>query len=101
MIHSAILFSLIDPQNFQECFASWMKSVALLTDGEVIAIDGKSLKNSYDKKFGNRAINMVSAWATSNKLVLGQIKVDKKSLGNYSDTRVDKSVGYCWLYRHN
>jgi predicted transposase YbfD/YdcC len=45
----------------------------------VIAIDGKSLKNSYDKKCGNRAINMVSAWATSNKLVLGQRKVDKKS----------------------
>ena len=75
----ARIFSLIDPQNFQECFVSWMKSVANLTEGEVIAIDGKSLKHSYDKKFGNRAINMVSAWATSNKLVLGQIKVDKKS----------------------
>ena len=75
----ARIFSLIDPQNFQECFVSWMKSVANLTDGEVIAIDGKNLKHSYDKKFGNRAINMVSAWATSNKLVLGQIKVDKKS----------------------
>ena len=75
----ARIFSLIDPQNFQECFVSWMKSVAHKTDGEVIAIDGKSLKNSYDKKFGNRAINMVSAWSASNKLVLGQIKVDKKS----------------------
>ncbi|MEM1395170.1 MAG: ISAs1 family transposase [Cyanobacteria bacterium P01_H01_bin.150] len=75
----ARIFSLIDPQNFQECFVSWMKSVAHKTDGEVIAIDGKSLKHSYDKKFGNRPINMVSAWATSNKLVLGQIKVDKKS----------------------
>ena len=58
----ARIFSLIDPQNFQECFVSWMKSVANLTEGEVIAIDGKSLKHSYDKKFGNRAINMVSAW---------------------------------------
>ena len=75
----ARIFSLIDPHNFQECFVSWMKSVAHKTDGEVIAIDGKSLKNSYDKKFGNRAINMVSAWSASNKLVLGQIKVDKKS----------------------
>ena len=75
----ARIFALMNPEQFQECFASWIKSVALLTDGEVIAIDGKSLKNSYDKKFGNRAINMVSAWATSNKLVLGQRKVDKKS----------------------
>ena len=75
----ARIFALINPEKFQECFALWIRSVALLTDGEVIAIDGKSLKNSYDKKFGNRAINMVSAWATSNKLVLGQRKVDKKS----------------------
>ena len=75
----ARIFSLIDPQNFQGCFVSWMKSVALLTNGEVIAIDGKILKHSYDKKAGNCAINMVSAWSTSNKLVLGQIKVDKKS----------------------
>ena len=75
----ARIFSLIDPQNFQECFVSWMKSVAHLTDGEVIAIDGKSLKHSYDKKAGNRSINMVSAWAATNKLVLGQRKVDSKS----------------------
>ena len=60
-------------------FSSWIKSVAHLTDGEVIAIDGKSLKHSYDKKTGNRPINMVSAWAATNKLVLGQRKVDKKS----------------------
>ncbi|MEO1433493.1 MAG: ISAs1 family transposase [Cyanobacteria bacterium J06633_8] len=75
----ARIFALINPQQFQECFLSWIKSVALLTEGEVIAIDGKSLKQSYDKKAGNRAINMVSAWATSNKLVLAQRKVNSKS----------------------
>ena len=75
----ARIFALINPEKFQDCFLSWVKSVATLTDGEVIAIDGKSLKNSYDKKTGNRAINMVSAWAATNKLVLGQRKVDKKS----------------------
>ena len=58
----ARIFALINPQKFQECFLSWIKSVALLTDGEVIAIDGKSLKHSYNKKAGLRAINMVSAW---------------------------------------
>ncbi|BAY85171.1 transposase ISAs1 family protein [Calothrix parasitica NIES-267] len=47
--------------------------------GEVIAIDGKNLKHSYDRKAGNRAINMVSAWAGTNKLVLAQRKVDSKS----------------------
>ena len=45
----------------------------------MIAIDGKNLKHSYDKKAGNRAINMVSAWAGTNKLVLAQRKVDSKS----------------------
>jgi len=75
----ARIFALNNPEKFQECFLSWIKSVAILTDEEVIAVDGKSLKHSYDKKTGNRAINMVSAWATSNKLVLGQRKVDSKS----------------------
>ena len=75
----ARIFALINPEKFQECFSYWIKSVFILTDGEVIAIDGKSLKHSYDKKTGNRAINMVSAWAVTNKLVLGQRKVDKKS----------------------
>lgn len=75
----ARIFASINPQKFQECFLSWIKSVAVLTDGEVIAIDGKSLKHSYDKKAGNRAISMVSAWAGTNKLVLAQRKVDSKS----------------------
>jgi len=58
----ARIFALINPEKFQECFSYSIKSVFILTDGEVIAIDGKSLKHSYDKKTGNRAINMVSAW---------------------------------------
>ncbi|MDY6900708.1 MAG: ISAs1 family transposase [Cyanobacteriota bacterium] len=75
----ARIFASINPQKFQECFLSWIKSIVVLTDGEVIAIDGKNLKHSYDKKAGNRAINMVSAWAGTNKLVLAQRKVDSKS----------------------
>lgn len=45
----------------------------------MIAIDGKSLRHSYDKGAELGAIHMVSAWATKNRLVLGQQKVDKKS----------------------
>lgn len=45
----------------------------------MIAIDGKSLRHSYDKEAGLSAIHMVSAWATGNRLVLGQVKVNKKS----------------------
>jgi hypothetical protein len=45
----------------------------------VIAIDGKTLKRSYNKKSSKRAINMISAWAVSNRLVMGQLKVNDKS----------------------
>ncbi len=75
----ARVFANINSQQFQECFLAWIKSIARITNGEVIAIDGKKLKHSYDKQAGHSAINMVSAWATSNRLVLGQVKVDNKS----------------------
>ncbi len=85
----ARVFAALDPQQFQQCFLSWIKSVATITEGEVIAIDGKQLRHSFDKKDGQSAISMVSAWATSNRLVLGQRQVDKKSLCYYGDTRVN------------
>ncbi len=69
----------IYPQQFQECFLNWMKSIQKITNGEVIALDGKTLRGSYDKSSDQSAIVMVSAWATVNKLVLGQVKVDEKS----------------------
>ena len=75
----ARVFARIGPILFQECFLAWVKSIFHVTNGEVIAIDGKKLKHSYDNKFSSNAINMVSAWAATNRLVLGQKKVDKKS----------------------
>jgi predicted transposase YbfD/YdcC len=73
------VFSRINPQEFQQCFLKWIESITQLTQGEIIAIDGKTLRHSYDKNSGNSAIHMVSAWATKNSLTLGQIKVNKKS----------------------
>jgi len=70
---------LLDPVQFQACFLSWMQAVAETTQGEVIAIDGKTLRRSFDKGTAKRAIPMVSAWATENGVVLGQRKVDAKS----------------------
>jgi predicted transposase YbfD/YdcC len=75
----ARLFARLNPQQFQQCFLDWIKAINKITSGEVIAIDGKSLRHSYDKAAGIGAIHMVSAWATENRLVLGQVKVDKKS----------------------
>ncbi len=73
------VFSRLNPQQFQQGFLNWIKSINKMTSGEVIAIDGKSLRHSYDKGAELGAIHMVSAWATENRLVLGQVKVDKKS----------------------
>jgi predicted transposase YbfD/YdcC len=75
----ARVFARLDPQQMQGCFLSWIEAVRQLSGGEIIAIDGKTLRHSYDSSNGKGAIHMVSAWASANRLVLGQRKVDDKS----------------------
>lgn len=75
----ARVFARLNPEQFQACFLTWVRSLVRLSDGEVIAIDGKTLRQSYDPADDKAAIHMVSAWATANRLVLGQRKVDTKS----------------------
>ena len=73
------VFARINTQEFQQCFLGWIESIREITGGEIIAIDGKTLRHSYDKNSENSPINMVSAWATKNRLTLGQVKVKQKS----------------------
>ncbi len=73
------VFSLLDAQQFQDCFLEWVQAVSEVTRGQVIAIDGKTVRRSHDKSSGKSAIHMVSAWASENRLVLGQTKVAEKS----------------------
>ena len=73
------VFAAIDTEQFSESFSKWIADLASLTQGEVIAIDGKCLRRSLDKASKKAAIYMVSAWAQQNSLVLGQVKVDEKS----------------------
>lgn len=73
------VFARLDPEQFQACFIRWMMGVSQVIGGQVIAIDGKYVRRSHDKGNGKAAIDMVSAWATANHLVLGQVKVDDKS----------------------
>lgn len=73
------VFALLDPEQFCQAFLSWMQAVAKVTEGELVALDGKQLRGSHDGALGKEAIWMVSAWAESNGLVLGQRKVDEKS----------------------
>lgn len=74
----ARVLSSLDPKSFKTCFISWVQSFQLAIK-EVIAIDGKTLRKSFDKASGQTAIHMVSAFASASKLVLGQQKVSDKS----------------------
>ena len=73
------VFSRIDPIEFKNCFMQWIQAICSLTHGEVVAVDGKTLRRSHDKSNGKSAIHMVSAWACANGLILGQTKTDEKS----------------------
>ena len=73
------VFSRLCPRQFKECFLKWVQSVFEITGGQVIPIDGKTLRRSQDRSGGKTAIHMVSAWASANKIVLGQVKTEEKS----------------------
>lgn len=73
------IFAHLDPQQFQTCFVSWIRAIAKRTHRQIVAVDGKKSRRSHDRALGKEAIGMVSAWATANRLVLGQLKVTDKS----------------------
>ena len=73
------VFARLDPVQFEECFEEWVHAVNDVTGGQVVAIDGKTLRRSHDGVAGKSAIHMVSAWASVNRLILGQTKVDERS----------------------
>ena len=69
----------LKPAEFEKCLLSWITALHEITDGQVIAIDGKTLRRSFDAANSKAAIHMVSAWATANHISLGQVVVDAKS----------------------
>jgi len=72
------VFAALDPEEMEKGFVAWVSSIAKLTAGEVVAIDGKALCGT--RESGKKTlVHMVSAWANSNNLVLGQGKIDDKS----------------------
>jgi len=73
------VFSMLDPVKFEICFMNWIQAVFEVTQGQIIPIDGKTLRQSYDRKSEKAAIHMVSAWGSANGIVLGQIKTEEKS----------------------
>jgi predicted transposase YbfD/YdcC len=73
------IFAAIKPAEFEKCLLSWIAALHEITDGQVVAIDGKTLRRSFDAASSKAAIHMVSAWATANHISLGQVVVDEKS----------------------
>ena len=72
------VFSALNPDELESSFISWTRSVAKLTDNEVVSIDGKSMRGT--REHGSKSIvHMVSAWASKNHIVLGQLRVEEKS----------------------
>lgn len=73
------VFRWLDETAFQEAFLKWTQSLCQISQGEIIALDGKKLRGSEEKSAKRPGIWMVSAWAKENRLVLGQKKVSEKS----------------------
>jgi predicted transposase YbfD/YdcC len=73
------VFAALDPVQFRTCFLHWMQAVAAVLPAQVIAIDGKAVRGSHDRGEGKQVIHLVSAWASANRVVLAQVKVDEKS----------------------
>jgi predicted transposase YbfD/YdcC len=73
------VFAALDPDEFSLCFSGWISSIAEITGGEVIAIDGKTMRGSAQKASGKSALHVVSAYASGNRICLGQRSVDEKS----------------------
>lgn len=72
------VFSALDAKELQNCFIEWVQSIAGISNGTVISIDGKRLCNAgIDGK--KSIIHMVSAWSNANNMVMGQIKIDDKN----------------------
>jgi predicted transposase YbfD/YdcC len=74
------VFARLNPTRFQECFLSWTRAVAALTQGTLVSLDGKTVRASFDRATAASPLHMVSAWCSQNGgLVMGQLKTDSKS----------------------
>ena len=73
------VLSRLDADELMRCFISWSEALRDVSNGDLVSIDGKTLRHSFDHAASKAAIHMVSAWAHANRLVLGQLKVDDKS----------------------
>ncbi len=72
------VFERLNPKQFEHCFEQWVNQLVQDLGIQVIAIDGKNLRGSYDRQSGSQALHFVSAWTSEHRLVLAQTKVQDK-----------------------
>ncbi len=73
------VFAAIDPDAFEQCFIAWAAQLVHVTQGRLLAVDGKTIRRSFTRASGKGAMHLVSAWCKENHLVLGQLAVTDKS----------------------
>lgn len=73
------VFARLDDKEFAKCFSNWVNSISELTKGEVVAVDGKTIRRSGDGSLGKSPLHVVSAYASGNRVCLGQEAVSEKS----------------------
>ena len=73
------VFARLDPEDFRRCFVNWVRAVVGDPGQQVVAIDGKTLRRSHDRRAGKDALHLVSAWAATSGVVVGQVATDAKS----------------------
>src|SRR3989338_1455008 len=72
-------FALLSPKEFHNSFLNWIRSIHKKSQGEIIAVDGKTLRRSHDRTNAKEALHLVHAWASENHMLLGQVETDTKS----------------------
>jgi hypothetical protein len=88
------VFSLLAPGAFEQCFRAWVASMRQVLPGEIVAIDGKTVRRSHDRAAGLAPLHLVSAWATANRVVLGQVATEAKSNSPPACRRLCRRT--CW-----